>query len=500
MTLAWMIFGALVSLVIVVGAEAAASAARVVAKPTRWIWGASLGAALVLVLAAPQREHASAISLAGLTVAPQGNSYALVASRTPDVAAQIAANVSASLRVVLRATTRLIPASADRYVGLAWLIVSATLMLLLAAVYVRMRIARRSWPALELHGVAVRLSDDAGPAVIGLMRPEIVVPRWLLTRNATEQRMALAHEGEHVRQRDHLLLAAGCVAVVLMPWNPAAWWMFSRLRLAIELDCDARVLKQGAEPLLYGSLLIDLAEQSFGLRMSAPALVDGSSHLQTRVMAMKTQTHKFARVRGSLVGLAAVSLFLVACEAKLPTSAEIQQMDVASAEKAMTLATATEQGANLQYRIDGVSATSDQAHALRSDQIASVDVSLATGGGAGKIIDIRTIYAPRRAMMQRDTSAAAGKFREVQRYAASVLKPDGDTSRSRMKVRDDKMQEFQGLLVIDGAIADPSRFKTLNPKAIASINVLKGEAAMAEYKDPRAANGVIDIKTKKVAP
>jgi TonB-dependent SusC/RagA subfamily outer membrane receptor len=41
---------------------------------------------------------------------------------------------------------------------------------------------------------------------------------------------------------------------------------------------------------------------------------------------------------------------------------------------------------------------------------------------------------------------------------------------------------------------------TIAPDQIQSINVIKGPAASAKYNDPRAANGVIEITTKKPKP
>src|SRR6478672_13011011 len=137
-----------------------------------------------------------------------------------------------------------------------WLAGAAAALATLIFVHLRLRRARRGWPSAVLHGRRVRVAPTEGPAVVGVVRPEIVVPRWLLARDAEEQRLVLAHEEEHVRARDHLLLGAACVAVALMPWHPAAWWALTRLRLAIELDCDARVLRHGVQARSYGEMLI----------------------------------------------------------------------------------------------------------------------------------------------------------------------------------------------------------------------------------------------------
>src|SRR5690606_2123038 len=94
---------------------------------------------------------------------------------------------------------------------------------------------RRKWPTVEMDGTRVRLSPSAGPAVIGLFRPEIVIPKWLLTTSAAERELAIAHEKEHLRAHDAALLAGGCLLAALVPWNPAMWWMVFRLRLSVEI-------------------------------------------------------------------------------------------------------------------------------------------------------------------------------------------------------------------------------------------------------------------------
>ncbi|UUZ52386.1 hypothetical protein LP419_22985 [Massilia sp. H-1] len=42
--------------------------------------------------------------------------------------------------------------------------------------------------------------------------------------------------------RDPQLLGLALLVLVAMPWNLPMWWQLRRLRHAIEVDCDARVL------------------------------------------------------------------------------------------------------------------------------------------------------------------------------------------------------------------------------------------------------------------
>src|SRR5205085_276783 len=148
---------------------------------------------------------------------------------------------------------------------------------------------------------------------IGVFHPAIVVPRWLLDCKVEEQRLVLAHEREHVRAHDSLLLAVACFGVILLPWNPAVWWIFSRLRLAVKLDCDRRVLRQGVAPRAYGTVLIDLARRCPRLAVSAPALAGRASHLEQRILAMNPSRLPYPWLSSLAFGSIAGAALVVAC-------------------------------------------------------------------------------------------------------------------------------------------------------------------------------------------
>ena len=129
---------------------------------------------------------------------------------------------------------------------LLWVVASATLLLGLSLGVLRMRRVKGQWRAEELDGVSVLVSDRVGPAVVGVRRPEIVLPAWAVALPHEERSMILRHENEHRLARDPALLSAGLAAAILMPWNAALWWGFSRLRHAVETHCDRRVLTHQA--------------------------------------------------------------------------------------------------------------------------------------------------------------------------------------------------------------------------------------------------------------
>jgi beta-lactamase regulating signal transducer with metallopeptidase domain len=60
-------------------------------------------------------------------------------------------------------------------------------------------------------------SDDIGPAVVGIIRPRIVVPRWLQNQDAATQGIVMAHEREHVLAQDIRVLGGALLVAVLLP-------------------------------------------------------------------------------------------------------------------------------------------------------------------------------------------------------------------------------------------------------------------------------------------
>lgn len=155
------------------------------------------------------------------------------------------------------------PLVSDRVLGSLWLFSSAIIALWLVANQRRLRRRLRAYPARMVDGERVLVATDFGPAVVGVLRPQIVLPEWAMAIGARELRMIVAHESEHRQARDPLLAAAALLAVVVMPWNAALWWQLRRLKLAIEIDCDRRVVAgHGDDAFAYGALLLATRERA----------------------------------------------------------------------------------------------------------------------------------------------------------------------------------------------------------------------------------------------
>ena len=454
-------------------------------RPARWAWlGASI---VVLALIVRATITTSVEPLAGTYSRIAMPAASKVATSEWSLLETVRGAMALSAATVAAATdtvVRAVPHALVAFAATFWVATSFLALVVLAFVHLRIRRARRDWAETELFGTQVRIAPDVGPAVVGVVRPQIVVPRWLLGRSTDEQQLVLAHEREHLDARDHLLLGAGSLIVALVPWHPAAWWMLSRLRLAIELDCDARVLRRGVPARTYGTLLIDLADRCTGFRVGATALADEGSHLERRLLAMKTTNSKRSLVRAGMLGSAAALALLVACEAKVPTGPEIDAMDVASATKAVAGTRMMEKTRldSAIFYVDGKLVDAKTANSLTPNQIATIDVSK---GDAYAVIRIATNG------QAAEVAGTDGKMLLRTKRLADTLQGVAIAPRAEAQ------KQFDGLLLIDGVKSDASAMAALDPKKIESIDVIKGAAAEKLSSDPLAKNGIIRITTKK---
>jgi beta-lactamase regulating signal transducer with metallopeptidase domain len=270
MTAAWMAYSIAISCLLGIAALAVERACRLRRWPSRWIWTFVLAAPFLLPFTARVADQPVALveSPAAATVSPAARES--VASAP---ASQPAYRMDPFLTQQVAAL-----------LGALWFLTSALLAAGLAIAWWRMNRRASSWTRRTLDDTNVLVSTDIGPAVIGLWRPHIVVPEWLLSADQQVRRLALAHESQHVRARDPLLLFAATMAVVLMPWNLPLWWQWRRLRFAIEVDCDTRVLASGRiADVEYAEALLNVAERSSGVPLAAAAMCESASTLEKRI-------------------------------------------------------------------------------------------------------------------------------------------------------------------------------------------------------------------------
>lgn len=200
----------------------------------------------------------------------------------------------------------------DEILTVAWGSTSCGLLLIWAVAAVRLYRRASRWPVTRIDGDAVSITDGFGPAVLGYVQPRIVMPRAVFSQPNAIRTIAMKHEQSHIAAHDPALLLLALVLVVLAPWNLPLWWQLRRLRFAIEVDCDARVLKKGVEPASYGETLLSISQQSGPVPLGMVALTEPTSQLERRVRIMMTGPVRF---RKALIGFSlavATSLVFVA--------------------------------------------------------------------------------------------------------------------------------------------------------------------------------------------
>lgn len=277
MTPEWMAYSVAISCLVSAGGLAVERACRLRRWPSRWIWALALATPFLLPLAASLQDSSAERAPA----TPVSAEPVRLAASNPAAVKSVAAPMGQIAHHIHRAAAS--PAVAW-LLAVSWIVGSALLGLGLAISWLRMRRKSAAWTPRELDGTYVLVSEDIGPAVIGVLQPRIVVPAWLLAAGAQVRRLTLAHESEHVRARDPLLLLAGTLAVVLLPWNLPLWWQWRRLRFAIEVDCDTRVLTSGGvADLEYAEALLKVAERSSGVPLAAAAMCESASTLEKRI-------------------------------------------------------------------------------------------------------------------------------------------------------------------------------------------------------------------------
>lgn len=171
---------------------------------------------------------------------------------------------------------------------------------------------RRGLPGATtiLDGVPVVVTDSAGPATVGVWRSLVLVPRWVLALPGAQRQYVLRHEDEHRRSHDAYLLFLASLTLVLAPWNLALWWQLRRLCLAVEMDCDNRVVAGLGDATAYGELLLKVAQASSRGPRLQPALLGGMGMLEHRLTVLLAPT-PLRHVQRFLLPAVAAGLLIV---------------------------------------------------------------------------------------------------------------------------------------------------------------------------------------------
>ena len=291
-------FGALVAL----AAAGAERGLRLLRMPTRHVWSTAIAVGTVWPLLAAlffTRQPPPAPGEFVIMGAPVAVMAAPAATTTTDWGS-------------LAANTAL----------LVWCALSALLVIRLVRGSLALRRVQDGLRVRRIDGETVLVSDAVGPAAIGVRDPRIIVPEWTLELESGLRALVLRHEREHCRAGDPAVLWGASLATALAPWNPALWYLARRLRLAMEVDCDARTLAAAGATAnddvrrRYARVLMLIAQRNT-MTPHAPMLVDTPSQLSRRISAMNAMPARHPVLRALAAGAVALLAITAACSQRI---------------------------------------------------------------------------------------------------------------------------------------------------------------------------------------
>jgi beta-lactamase regulating signal transducer with metallopeptidase domain len=304
--LSWMFYAIVVSLMMGLAALALERSAQIRRRPARWLWGACMVASLAIPfipsrvsVQIPEATQADRTTSSEILTPPQTTAVETSRFTLPTIGTD-QTPLSNGVSTLLDWT---------------WRMASMALALVILASAAHLSWRRRRWDRGHMAATAVYISKDCGPAVVGFLRPHIVVPRWLTKSSPTEQELVIAHERSHLGAYDTQLLTIAVCLLACMPWNPMLWWQLRRLRLAIEIDCDARVLSLGHPVARYSETLIAIGERQSTTYAMTMAGYGSKSFLEQRIHNMLRKKTRHASV--SALALACLGVGLPVCAAEV---------------------------------------------------------------------------------------------------------------------------------------------------------------------------------------
>lgn len=154
------------------------------------------------------------------------------------------------------------------------------------------------------RGVRVVESALAGvPAVVGFVRPVILLPVGLATEMSVGQVEAiLAHELAHVRRNDYFVNLMQTAIETLLFYHPAVWWISGQIRQEREHCCDDLAVDACGDRVAYARALARV-EEVCGGNVPLATAADGGSLLSRvrRIIAAESHAPRRAEPLAAVV-------------------------------------------------------------------------------------------------------------------------------------------------------------------------------------------------------
>ena len=183
--------------------------------------------------------------------------------------------------------------------------------------------ARTVAARLRMREPSLRRSRyDGSPHVAGLFRSVVMLPPQAARWTTEARHAALVHEFTHIRRRDRMTQALAQLACAVYWFNPLVWHAAGALGRERERACDDEVLRLGARPSEYATLLLDLARKPGLPWLPATALsMARRSAIEGRLLMILADAVKTPRRSSRWLVTAGIAALATAILGAQPTTA-----------------------------------------------------------------------------------------------------------------------------------------------------------------------------------
>ena len=326
----------------------------------------------------------------------------------------------------------------------------------------------------------------------------------------------MTHEMAHIKARHSIDLLISEICILFHWFNPSVWLLRQELQNIHEYEADESVLNQGVDAKRYQLLLIKKAVGA--QRFTSMANSFNHSSLKKRIaMMLKQKSSPWARLKYLYV-LPLAALTVVAF-ARPEISHELEKISSVKISEIIPVQEKKEPKRNVEVETlarDSVvfekdmQAIQEKVSAVMEKYQPEIDKAVEEAVKAANIDEIVSAeMAKHQAEIDKAVQAAIEAAKIDETIAAEMEKIQPEINRTieeAMKAIDinekaakeaSKVKSsFSGIVYIDGVESSKERMDNLNPDRIASMNVYKGNEAIAKFGE-KGRNGVIEIKLKK---
>ncbi len=152
------------------------------------------------------------------------------------------------------------------------------------------------------------------PAVVGLLRPVVLVPLGALAGLPPEQMEALLlHELAHIQRYDYLVNALQSMVEALLFYHPAVWWVSGHMRSEREMCCDDAAVAITGDAEGFARALAQVGEQAHHQAAVLQAAGGSLANRVGRLLGMPrpaSRSHSFGAVAtaAALVAITAMAV------------------------------------------------------------------------------------------------------------------------------------------------------------------------------------------------